>query len=315
MSTESELIPDPGSAERFTPASRFSIDYLGTPPGLSDYVTTFYHFRCEDEEIRDIQPAAVGHLSLFPYGKGLMSLPGGEFDPSHEVNLLTPFSHAAPFLVDGPFHAIGAALSPLGWAALTGLCAKEHANRLYRAADWLDPEFERRGRELCAGYREGALAAKDCVAELARLILKHAKPLKPGHAELVAVVNGWVSADLLPDLGKLYDASPYSQRQTQRLVERYFGLSPVALRRKYRALRAATLLSLPNLTPEFEAQIGDAFYDQPHMIREIRTFAGRTPARLGDDASPFLSEMLDEKNLRELKMPQAISSVSANDLQ
>ena len=65
-------------------------------------------------------------------------------------------------------------------------------------------------------------------------------------------------------------------------------------------MRAAGLLSLPMLTPEFEANVREAFYDQSHLIREIRLFAGRTPARLTDEESPYLAEMLDLRNFREI---------------
>ena len=290
----------PADTVRLTPESRFTLDYLGVPASLADYVTTFYHFRCDDETIHDIQPAAIGHLSLFPRGVGAMSLPDGGSDSSHEVNLLTPFAQAAHFAVDGPFHAIGAALTPLGWAALTGLDAKLHANRLYAARDWLVPELVDQCLEINADYRTGLADAQNCADRLGALILAHLAPVRAGHVELIAVVNGWLAASLQPDLDALYAASPFSRRQTQRLVERYFGLTPVALRRKYRALRAAALLSLPMLSDEYEAQIAEAFYDQPHMIRELRRFAGRAPARLGGEDSPFLNEMLDPKNLREL---------------
>lgn len=288
------------SARKLTPANHIVVDYLGSPPELSDYVTTFYHFRCDDAEITDIQPAAVGHLAIFPYGKGQLSRGDGGFDRSHHFNLLTPLSRAAPFFVEGPFHAIGAALTPLGWAELTGLCARKHGNRLYAARDWLGDNAAQQCEDMCAAYRADAVEVTAIVTALGAIILAAATPIKQGHAELIATTNRWLSAALMPGLEGLYEQSSYSQRQTQRLVERYFGLSPVALRRKYRALRAATLLSLPELTPEYEASIGDAFYDQSHMIREIRYFAGRTPARLGDDSSPFLSEMLAQHNFREL---------------
>ncbi|UVI39908.1 helix-turn-helix domain-containing protein [Qipengyuania spongiae] len=285
---------------RLTPASRFTLDYLGSPPELADHVTTFYHFRCDELQINDIQPAAVGHLVLFAYGNGVMSRPGGGSDPSYEVNLLTPFAQAAPFAVDGPFHAIGAALTPLGWAALTGLCAKTHANRLYDAGSWLDSDLVTRGHALCAAYREGRMDGKACARELGMMIRGALRDVNPGHARLIAATNAWLARALVPDLGALYAESGYCRRQTQRLVERYFGVSPMALRRKYRALRTAALLSLPTLTDEYEAEIAEAFYDQSHMIRELRLFAGRTPARLGDGDSPILNEMLDAKNLREL---------------
>ncbi len=50
------------------------------------------------------------------------------------------------------------------------------------------------------------------------------------------------------------------------------------------------------------------------MIREIRLFAGRTPARLSDTSSPYLTEMLNKKNLRQVGMPIEMEE-DANDSQ
>ena len=292
---------DPLAEGDLTPPNRFNIDYVEPEGDLARLVTTFYHFRCDDPLVRDIQPAAVGHLSLFPYGKGRMSLPDGGYDPSHEVNLLTPFARAVPFEVDGPFHALGAALTPLGWAALTGLDASEHANRLYPAAQWLPPVIAEEGARLCAAYRDGQAGAAEIFAALGGLIAGNATLPRPKHLQLLGCVGEWLASDLMPDMDALYARCPFSRRQTQRLVQTYFGCSPVALRRKYRALRAAAVLSRKTLSPEEEAAVTDTFYDQPHMIREIREFVGRTPARLGDPASPYLNELIDGKNLRELR--------------
>ena len=90
----------------------------------------------------------------------------------------------------------------------------------------------------------------------------------------------------------------YSARQVQRLCERYFGLPPRGLARKYRALRAAVLLSRPDITVEDITAVQDHFYDQPHMIREMRLFAGRTPARIADPDTPYLSAFLDQRDFR-----------------
>lgn len=286
-----------------TPASKFTLDYIAPPTDLSDFITTFYHFRCDLAEIRDIQPAAIGHFSLFALGQGEMLFSEDRREPSHVMNLVTPFSRAYPFVVQGPFHSIGAALSPLGWAALTGLHAGKHANHLYEAGAHLGAEATRLGARLAAAYRSGALSGQGCVDEISAFVRSHLKRVNVRHAELIKQVNAWVSQAIDPDVGELMERVSYSERQVQRLTERYFGLPPRALARKYRGLRAATLLSLPTLTDEMEAQIGEAFYDQPHMIREIREFAGRTPARLSDSESPFLSEMLNAKNFREIDLP------------
>jgi len=283
-----------------TESSLINVDYIAPKAAISDYVTTLYHFRCDEAKIRDIQPSSVGHLALFPRGKGEMLFRAGHRDPNHEVAVMTPLSTANPIVVDGPFHVVGAALTPLGWASLTGLHAGEHRDRLRPAQDILGDEVARIGNELNAHYRDGTLSGRECAEALGDFIGNAVKPINSRHADLIKVVNTWLGSSLNPDLADLLDKAAYSERQVQRLTERYFGLSPQALARKYRALRAAALLSFPQLTPEFEAELGDAFFDQSHMIREINRFVGRTPARLRDPDSPYLSEMIAPKNLREL---------------
>lgn len=283
-----------------TAAALIEIDYIAPPAAISDYVTTLYHFRCDEPLIRDIQPASVGHLCLFPYGKGELHLPGGGRDPNPEIALLTPLSMACPMVVEGPMHVFGAALSPLGWAALTGLHAGKHRDRMHPAADLLGPEIAALGARLIADYRSGAITGRDGALAIGAYIEAAAKPVDPRHQNLIREVNRWLAASLNPSIDDLLARANYSQRQVQRLVERYFGLPPKALARKYRALRAAALLSVPHLAPEWEAQLAEAFFDQSHMIREVTRFVGRTPARLADKTTPYLAEMIDPKNLREL---------------
>lgn len=295
--TEADLTDFP-----LTEQSLITVDYIAPPAAVSDYVTTLYHFRCDERVIRDIQPASVGHLALFPYGKGEMHFPGGYSDPNPEIAIMTPLSTSVPIAVAGPFHVIGAALSPLGWAALTGLHAGQARDRLRPAKDILGTEVEATGIQLNEAYRNKAMTGRECALALGQFIALTAKPIKTRHRDFIRLVNSWLGASLNPDIADLIGEAAYSPRQIQRLTERYFGLAPRALARKYRALRTAALLSFPQLTPEFEAELGEAFFDQSHMIREITRFVGRTPARLSDDQTPYLTEMIDPKNFRELDL-------------
>jgi AraC-like DNA-binding protein len=290
----------PDDHEAITPAALIMIDYIAPPEPLAPFVTTLYHFRCDEPVIRDIQPAGVGQLCLFPHGKGEMQFAAGHRDPNHEVGLLTPLARAAPIVVAGPFHAFGAALTPVGWAALTGLHAGEWRDRLLRAGEVLGPGIDALGQELLAAYREGRMSGHDCALAVGGFIGANLKRVNPRHLALVKATGEWLAASFNPDVAALTGTAGYSARQVQRLVERYFGLTPRALARKYRALRAAALLSAPQLSLEDEAAIAEAFFDQPHMIREIAHFVGRTPARLGDASTPYLAEMIDQRNLREL---------------
>ena len=298
---KAEDIMDTGEVGfELTDGALIHVDYIAPPAAISDYVTTLYHFRCDEPLIRDIQPASIGHLAIFPHGKGEMQFRAGHRDPNHEVAVMTPLSTANPIIVDGPFHAVGAALTPLGWAALTGLHAGEHRDRLRDAGEILGPQATEVGQGLIAHYRAGTMTGRECALALGEFIGRSVKKINSRHAELIKVVNNWLGSSFNPELSDLLERAAYSERQVQRLTERYFGLSPQALARKYRALRAAALLSFPKLTPEFEAELGDAFFDQSHMIREINRFVGRTPARLKGPDNPYLSEMIAPTNLREL---------------
>lgn len=303
----SKITPDPNTADgctdagqQLTAAALISIDYIAPSPAIAPYVTTLYHFRCDETVIRDIQPASIGQLCLFPHGTGEMHFVDGHRDPNHQVGLMSPLSRATPIVVDGPFHAFGAALTPIGWAALTGLHAGQHRDRLLQAGSVLGGEIDALGNHLLGAYRNGAMTGPECAAAIGDFIAGHVKPINPRHLELIAETGRWLGASFNPEVSALTGVAGYSARQVQRLVERYFGLTPRALARKYRALRAAALLSSPQLSLEDEAEIGAAFFDQPHMIREIAHFVGRTPARLGDQTTPYLAEMIDGRNLREL---------------
>lgn len=291
----------PDDQNRLTAAALISVDYIPPSPTLAPFVTTLYHFRCDEPVIRDIQPAAIGQVCLFPYGKGELHFANGHRDPNHEVGLLSPLSRATPMFVDGPFHAFGAALTPVGWAALTGLHAGQHRDRLLPANSVLGPGIATLGERLLAAYRNGSMSGRDCALAIGGFIESNVRPLNPRHLELVMATARWLAGSFNPEVGALAGTAGYSARQVQRLVERYFGLPPRALARKYRALRAAALLSAPHLSPQDEAEIGEAFFDQSHMIREITHFVGRTPTRLTDDATPYLSEMIAPTNLRELE--------------
>lgn len=289
-----------GEGDSLTSPALFTLDYIPAPPRLAAYATTFYHFCCDERDIRDVQPAAVGHVMVFLAGSGSMRFVTGRIDRSHGVSLMTPCSAAAEIAVDGPFHCIGAALSPLGWAALTGLHAGKWSDRLLPAREVLGAEIDALGESLVAAYRQNASGGELC-ERLGHFLAARLMPINPRHRAMIEAVTAWLGAGFDPPLSQLFGLTAYSPRQTQRLVERYFGLAPRELRRKYRALRIMALLALPGISDEEVALLVDHFYDQSHMIREIRHFAGRTPGRLAEERESILSALLDVRNFREIK--------------
>ena len=117
-------------------------------------------------------------------------------------------------------------------------------------------------------------------------------PLPTSHAQLVDATYEGLSSSFNPASELLYKKLALSKRQVQRLVKRFFGLPPSRLKRRYRAIRAASLLSDPNLGRADLSELLDSFYDQSHMIREIREFTGRTPRLLSDAKNSVVADML-----------------------
>jgi AraC-like DNA-binding protein len=282
---------------QLTRAALMRMELFAPAAPLTPFVTTFFRMQCDEASIRDVQPSSIGIIALMGRGSGRMNFLDGRSEASHPFTVLTPSSAAGTFEVDGPWDVFGAMLSPIGWAGLTGLSAAEHGNRLYDGASFMPEPLSSTGCALLEEF-EG-LASEEMAERLGAAIIASVRPLPKGHAEFIAVVAAWLAQSLSPDLGNLYSAAGYGERQVQRLTERYFGLPPRSLARKYRALRAAVLLSRPALSPDEIAAIQDHFYDQPHMIREIRLFAGRTPARIADPDTPYLSAFLDLRDFRE----------------
>ncbi|HUQ13835.1 MAG TPA: helix-turn-helix domain-containing protein [Novosphingobium sp.] len=283
---------------RLTNKQLLRLELHPAPAAVAPYVTTFFSMRCDERAIRDVQPSSIGLLAVMVRGHGQMRFLDGRVEPSHKLTLQTPTSAAATFEVEGPWHLFGTTLSPLGWAALTGLSAAAHGNRLYDGEAVLGPAFAGVAERIEADF--AAFDVESMTATLAEAILASVRPLPPVHVRFLQRVAQWLVGSLSPEVGALVAQTGFSERQVQRLVDRYFGLPPTALARKYRALRAAVLLSDPATTPDQIAAVQDHFYDQPHMIRELRLFAGRTPARIADPDTPYLSALMNLRNFREI---------------
>ncbi len=291
----------------------FDLTYYDPPAGLEKYVLALFHFEWDETEISDRHPGALGQLFLTPRGTGFVEL-GNRSDPiggqsdgldgeqaGAEAQMFSGFETASPFKMRGPWHSVGASLSPLGWAAFAGVPANTHMDRLVPAREFLGEEIDEFAGALCENYRQGTVSGEAACRALADWIAPRLQPVPPLHEALIEHTLSWLGSSLNPDVEPLFSKLKYSRRQTERLVARYFGFSPAALARKMRAVRAANLLALPQLNDEAEAEIAAAFYDQPHMIREIRRYCGYTPARLGGPDEPLFLTMLRMKNLDRLK--------------
>ena len=279
---------------------RFHLEYFDPPPNLARHVLALFYFVWDEEDIHDRHPGALSQLSLFMRGIGRAQFDGGTQEVSDDSVLLGAFSKAVPYRVEGPWHVVGASLSALGWAALTGKPLNQYLDRFHPAQEMLGEGVAEFASGAKADYLSGKLSGKQLCDALAEWIAPRLSSLPPAHEELIGATIDWLGSSLRPDIDTLFARLPYSRRQSERLVERYFGFPPAALARKFRAVRASSLLAQEDLSDVAEAEIAEAFHDQPHMIREIRRYCGYTPTRLGGTNEPLFHTMLRLKNMDQL---------------
>lgn len=287
--------------------SHFSLDYFDPPAELDRHILATFWFATDLPLVEDRHPGALGQLFINLRGQGAAHFEGRSDTVGPNAYLFSGFSSAIPIRVDGPWHAIGASLSPLGWAALTGKPTNAYFDRILPAEELLGPEISDFAGQSIERYREGSATGEDLCADLAGWIGSRMTAIHVSHEKLIERTIGWLGSSLNPEVEHLFEALAYSRRQAERLVERYFGLPPASLARKYRAVRAASLLSQKDLSDEGESEIASAFFDQSHMIREIGKFCGYTPSRLGGPADPLFQTLLQMKNFDRFEQFRAIT--------
>jgi AraC-like DNA-binding protein len=285
----------------YTDPDKFEIVQFAPPAALAPFVTQIYFFESDEQNIHDAQPAALGHLVFFLRGSGTLAFQDGHIDPLHPASVFGPCTAASKFTLTGPFLDFGVALSPLGFVALTGKPASAFADRLVDAAELFGPEISALAVRFKSGIADGSLRYTDLVREITTFLLSRVRAVPNSHIAVIQIVAQWISSEFDPDVDALYAQLDTSRSTATRIIVRYFGSPPKPLMRKYRALRAASHLCDPTCTPELRAKIESLFYDQPHMIREIRHFTGRTPGALEDDDAKILRMWLSKDNYRDVE--------------
>lgn len=254
-----------------------ALRYYEAPPDLSHLIGSIYLFTANMPFVSDLTRADFAQLRFMLSGLGHYTFHDGRQMETPEVCLLGPTTSAIHFDVDGPLQTFGLALLPLGWYALTGLDACDHADSLLDMTQ-LDEGF---------GEMIGTLRAMDdpqaAVGMLWDFFRGRFRKLSPVYHDFVKEADRWLGDENSPRVDALIEATGLSARQVARLTNRFYGAPPKMLARKYRALRIASLIA--GTDEDWRDVIGDAFYDQSHFIRELKHFVGVTPHQLKNKLS------------------------------
>ena len=255
-----------------TPTS--PIRYYAPDADLAELISTIYvahlpvaHF---DELERADRPQFRLRLNDTP---GEYHMPCGTVYEAWRAIIIGPTKAPVRAVSHGPVHLIGMGLMPGGWATLMGPDAAAYADRALPAADLFGNWIHEVGAAVAAAESEEAQVAM--MQELAREVMRRGEPAP---LWFTRTVDGWLTANLSPHVENLVAATGMSARSVERMTKRFYGVSPKMLARKYRALRVASAMARGDKVDE--AAASEAFYDQSHLIREVKQFAGATPGKL-----------------------------------
>nr|WP_137677077.1 helix-turn-helix domain-containing protein [Parerythrobacter lutipelagi] len=261
----------------------FRFCFIAAPDDLAAYVNTLFLFETDQAQFDDILPAYSAQLICFGRGRARMQLAPDRVAESSEAFFLTPMQQAAPFSMEGPVRACGISLTTLGWAALSRLPVDRYGHLKMDAAEILDAQTVSRLSAIGGSFADGNLSAEGVCDLLVSVMRAHIAPPIAQHVQFILAMTEWLNSSLNPDIEQLTVSTGLSPRQIQRLARRYFGKPPTGLVRRYRAIRAATILSQDGVPAEIVDEATNAFFDQAHMIRDIRHFTGRTPTALSSE--------------------------------
>lgn len=251
----------------------FELQYFPPDPDLAEMVSSFYFMRLSMPLFDEYERADRPQFRMMTQANGEYVFPDGHRFPACRATIIGPTSGSVRAIGHGPLRIYGFGMMPSGWATLMGDHADKLTDRAMDAADlfgaWIDDVIA--ALENAADTEERLIIGNNFVREIL-------KKNEPAPVWFTRTVDEWLSESVSPQVPELVEATGMSIRSVERMTKHYYGLSPRMLARKYRAVRAASALARGQTLDD--VHLGDAFYDQSHLIREIKHFTGATPGQL-----------------------------------
>jgi AraC-like DNA-binding protein len=259
--------------------------YSPPPPELREYVSSLYELRQDGATYDETERSDRPQLRIMLSGGGDYLFPAGNRDPATRLVILGPTSSTVRGLGTGPMHVVGAGLLPPAWVAMMGKRADAAVDRA------LDAEllFGEPATRLFEAVRDTE-STDERFRLISVFIADATSKADPAQITFTHIVDQWLAGSD-PRIEALVEATGVSVRQLERMTHRYYGLPPKTLSRKYRALKTAMLIARGE---DIEANgIADSFYDQSHLIRELKRFAGLTPQQIKRRESYLMAEIAE----------------------
>lgn len=254
-------------------------------PELAPFVASLWHGDGATSYTRDrILPQGCAHLfvNLGPPQYLLRREGGAEVRlPFCDIWLSGP--QLSPLDTEAPegTSVLGVAFTPHGAYRVLGLTQRELAGKVVELSALL-------GDRVLA-LRQRLLAAKPVHKRLGLLeqwLLASLRAQRPGHS-VVPYLIGRIS-DSGGQLGvrEMTRDTGFSRMHLGRLLSREVGLTAKALSRIYRFHAALVQHRADRAASWGDIALHCGYYDQSHLIRDFRVFAGRTPEAVARSFAP-----------------------------
>jgi AraC-like DNA-binding protein len=277
---------------------RVELDYVLPSADLQPCLTLFYRVHAPGNVYDELERAQQAQLRfrLSP-GSGTYHLPDGTEQEAPPIHLIGPTTAPVRARATGPLTVFGMGVTPAGWSALLGSDASAMCNRVIDATTLFGDVIEEAAialRNAC----DAAAMARSIEPLMWRLIAGSCNEPTLG---FVRAVDEWLAASPSPALCQLLAKTGLSSRQVERRCNALYGAPPKLLARKYRALRAAVMVA------SGEPGAAEGFYDQSHMIREVKQFTGLTPRRLREEPGVLARITIAQRRALGGAVPRLIS--------
>ncbi len=249
------------------------VQYEAPDGRLAGLISSFYRFDYRGDDFCEIERADRAQLRFQLDGQGEYHFAAGTISPTFPVTVIGPTTAPVTAKAHMSLSIFGWGMNPAGWAALMGSESADYLDRAFDArlifGDWIMQVRD----ELIAAQDFAEQVELACIAAESVFRYKSTAPF-----EFTSKVDSWLAGNIDLDVEVLAASTGLSQRQLERMTKRHYGMPPKKLARKYRALRAAHILALGDSLDESEFSY--IFYDQSHLIREVKQFTGLTPSQL-----------------------------------
>ncbi|MFM9827721.1 MAG: helix-turn-helix domain-containing protein [Sphingomonas sp.] len=281
--------------------AEIELDYAVPSADMVDYITLFYNFRADVPVFEDTERADHAQLrfGILP-GTATYCFADDSTQEAGDLQLIGPTSGATRVRAEGPIEVFGMGLTAAGWAAVVRSNASSMINRVVDAGELLGPavretlEALRRTHDFAGRVVRGEALVRALIADV------------DGSAvAFMRQVDDWLGASASPEIDDLVRVAGLSRRQVERRCNALYGAPPKLLARKYRALRAVVMLVVEGA--DVDEAIGRGFYDQSHLIREVKQFTGFTPCQMRDDPTALAKLTIGLRHALNGKISPTIS--------